>query len=111
MLNSADFLTEYPDFDSIPIHQIELALKYGAVLCPASRWGDKADFGIKFVAAHKLTMEWLQTSQVAGAASAIGANQSVSSPVGSENDFTLTHYGRMYLELRNTLVGRIGLWF
>jgi hypothetical protein len=49
-------------------------------------------------------MDWLQTSEVVGAASSLASGSPGRSPTATENDFQLTTYGRQYLSVKASLI-------
>ena len=104
---ATDFLTRYPDFAVIDNHIIQDVLDTNAeIYCGGSVWLEypiKRRLGVFLSAAHVLTMEWLQTAEVVGAASSLASGSTGRSPTSSENDFQLTTYGRQYLSVKASL--------
>lgn len=71
---------------------------------PASLWGVHRVTGIMLCAAHFLEMEWAQTAETAGSATAIASGGGGRSPTANTDDFQLTTWGRRFSFLRNGLI-------
>jgi Protein of unknown function (DUF4054) len=98
------FLQQYPRFESVSPGAIQSYLDLAATAyCPVSVWGDRALSGIALLTAHFLEMEWIQTAQTSGMATQIAAGKGVSAPASSDDDFSLTTYGRQYKLLKATV--------
>lgn len=100
MISSAYFLTYYPDFSDLERHMIEYALKCATVF--TSNWQEpQREMGTMLVAAHLLTMRWFQTAEIAGAAASVAQGGGSVGAAEGMDDFLKTHYGRMYVQLRD----------
>lgn len=106
MIPATEFLSCYPDFNVVPLNVIQYELD-GAEACYFQgvwrRFPERYRRGVMLVAAHELTMRWQQTSEIAAAAASIASGQGGGNPTQSDNDFSLSHYGRQYLELAKTI--------
>lgn len=103
-----DFLTRYPNFSVVDAHIIQNTLDMSSeVFCAGTPWLEqpvKRELGVYLCSAHVLTMDWLQTSEVVGAASSLASGSPGRSPTATENDFQLTTYGRQYLAIKASLI-------
>ena len=106
-MNTTEFLTYYPDFSVIDSHIIKETLSLAEeCYCRGSPWKNKPAMknqAIKLIAARFLSMRWLQTAEVVGAATSLASGSPGRSPTSQENDFSLTSYGRQYLEIRKRI--------
>ena len=98
-----EFLEQYPIFEKTEFDEeiIEGYLETAESLCN-SNWKKKQQRGIKLLTAHWLTMEMQQTAVTASMGATIAAGNQVRTS-GSEDDFSLTTYGRQYKHLRKTI--------
>lgn len=99
-----EFLTKFPDFATIEHYQIENQLEI-ANICHAPNpqiEPEKRKLAIMYAAAHLLTMMWMQAAEVAGQASTVAEGGGSRGLIAQDNDFNLTHYGRMYLQIIRT---------
>ena len=71
---------------------------------PASLWGVHRITGIMLCAAHFLEMEWAQTAETAGSATALASGSGGRSPTAQQDDFQLTTWGRRFAFLRTGLM-------
>jgi hypothetical protein len=71
---------------------------------PASLWGIHRVAGIMLCAAHFIEMEWAQTIETSGNATAIASGSGARTPTGSTDDFQLTTWGRRFSFLRKGLM-------
>ena len=71
---------------------------------PASLWGVHRVTGIMLCTAHFLEMEWAQTAETAGSATAIASGGGGRSPSAQQDDFQLTTWGRRFAFLRTGLM-------
>lgn len=102
MISSAQFLTYYPDFSDLERHLIDYSLKFATTFTP--RWPEpQREMGTMLVAAHLLTMRWYQTAEIAGAAASVAQGGGAVGGAEGLDDFLKTHYGRMYVQLRDNL--------
>ena len=103
-MNTADFLTYYPDFAVLDSHIIQNTLDVANdCYCRGTPWLNKPkmrDQAIKLITAHILTMQWFQTAEIVGAATSLASGSPGRSVSAGDNDFKMTSYGRQYLEIR-----------
>lgn len=104
VVSTDEFLDNYPLFYKTRVDEeiIEGYLETAECYC-SSKWNKKRARGIKLLTAHWLTMEMQQTAVTAGIGTTIAAGNSPRVS-GSEDDFTLTTYGRQYLALKKTIL-------
>jgi phosphopantetheinyl transferase len=99
-----EFLTKFPEFATIEYYQIENQLEI-ANICHAPNPQieyEKRKLAVMYAAAHLLTMTWMQAAEIASQASTIAEGGGSRGLIAQENDFNLTHYGRMYLQIVKT---------
>lgn len=103
MVDATFFLSLYPQFSGVELHLIQYQLDFAANnYCP--NWEEsKKTAGTMFIAAHNLSMSWLQQADIASSAAGIASGSGSKSPSPSENDWNLTTYGRQYIALRDTI--------
>lgn len=102
-IDVGEFITQFGKFKDIPTHEIEWKLEVAKTFCNPKKWGTRWKFGVMLLAAHLLEREWQQTAITASMAQSIAAGGSVSSPVGTDDDFKLTTYGAQYIQMRDIL--------
>jgi hypothetical protein len=105
LITTDEFLAQgFGRFSTINPANIQIWLDFAALsYVPASLWGVHRKNGIMLCAAHFLEMEWFQTSETAGSATAIAAGNGGRSPTAQEDDFQLTTWGRRFTFLRKGL--------
>lgn len=107
MITATDFLAKYPDFAILENHIIQDTIDtVSVVYCGGTPWLQrpaKRETGICFATAHLLTMNWIQTAEVVGAASSLASGSPGRSPSSVENDFSLTTYGRQFLQIKQSI--------
>lgn len=105
MITAEEFLLDYDDFSSIDLAKIQANLDFCARnYCKGKVWGSKRKDAIMLRAAHRGAMLWLQTAQMAQAASSISSGGSPFNPTPADDELKLTTYGRQFLELRASLL-------
>lgn len=103
MVEATQFLTIYPQFSGVPLGAIQYQLDYAANnYCPSWEEPKKTD-ATMLITAHNLSMGWLQQAEIASSAAGIASGSGSRSPSGSDNDWSLTTYGRQFLLLRDTI--------
>lgn len=103
MIDATYFLSLYPQFSGIELHLIQYQLNFASNnYCPGWEEPKKTD-GTMLITAHNLSMGWLQQADIASSAAGIASGSGSKSPSGSENDWSLTTYGRQYIALRDTI--------
>ena len=95
----------YKRFTTVEPLDIQTWLDVAALTyVPASLWGVHRVNGIMLCAAHFLEMEWAQSAETAGNATAIASGSGGKSPTASTDDFQLTTWGRRFAFLRTGLM-------
>jgi len=95
----------YTRFSTIAPLTIQVWLDSAALsYVPASLFGVHRVTGIMLCAAHFLEMEWAQTAETAGSATAIASGSGGKSATANTDDFQLTTWGRRFSFLRNGLL-------
>lgn len=103
MVDATYFLSLYPQFSGVGLHAIQYQLNYAENnYCPDWNEPKKTD-GTMLITAHNISMGWLQQADIASSAAGIASGSGSKSPSGSDNDWSLTTYGRQYLLLRDTI--------
>ena len=103
-VTALEFLALYDEFEVLGIDKVQAVIDYAERnYCSAKSWGGKQRDGIMLVAAHALTMQVMQTSEMIGSTVSVARGQGGRSGSPADNDFQLTTYGRQYLALRKTL--------
>ncbi|WP_099066627.1 DUF4054 domain-containing protein [Nostoc linckia] len=106
VVSADDFLAKgFHRFATIDPANIQIWLDTATLsYVPASFWGVHRITGIMLCAAHFLEMEWFQTAETAGSATAIAAGNGGRSPSAQQDDFQLTTWGRRFTFLRKGLL-------
>lgn len=55
-IDSSSFLTDFPEFDSTPVKDINAKIAQAELQVDAKIWGTKADLGVGYLTAHLLAM-------------------------------------------------------
>ena len=103
MISATQFLALYPQFSSVELHLIQYQLDFAANNYCSGWTEPKKTDGAMLIAAHNLSMSWFQQADVASSAAGIASGSGSKSPSGTENDWSLTTYGRQYIALRDTI--------
>lgn len=99
-----EFLALYDDFSTVDRLKVQANLDFCARnYCKGKVWGATRKDAIMLRAAHRGTMLWFQTAQMAAAATAVSKGTAPANQVAVDNELLLTTYGREYLELRKSL--------
>ena len=91
------FLERFPELEIHPVPVLEHALEMGAIICPDQVWGDLADAGAGYYAAHLVDLRHREIGAMVG--------QPVTGISGgnSQEGTSATFYGQQYEALRKTL--------
>lgn len=101
--DASDFLTRYPEFQSLEINQINRALQ-DARSYVNKKWGKDYYQGLFSAAAHILALRWLQTGAIASTAVAQAKGNQSGNTMQSGDWFSQTVYGQQYAQLRKSVV-------
>jgi hypothetical protein len=104
MLSPSDFLGQYDEFKSLDISKIQFALEQASSYCPFEIWKEKRNQAIALVAAHSLSMRWLQIGAIASSAVQNAKGKSESNRMDSDSWLTGTAYGQEFLQLRRSII-------
>lgn len=111
-VSPASFIVRFPEFASVDSDRIQLFLDDASLMINTAYWGDKADLGQSYLAAHYLV---LGSKTEAGSSAPTGAvasrsvdgvSISYANPTindGSAAYYMSTAYGQRYLAIRKTL--------
>jgi hypothetical protein len=108
-VSPATFKEILPEFAEVPSPRVQVFLDMAALSINVSAWGNKADMGQTYLAAHylKTADETAAGDAAAGPVTQEAVGQvSASYQVGeafSDSEYGSTAYGRRYLELRKTV--------
>jgi hypothetical protein len=91
------FLERFPELGIHPVPVLEHALELGAIICPDAEWGDIAEAGAGYYAAHLVDLRHREIGAMVG--------QPVTGISGgnSQEGSSATFYGQQYEALRKTL--------
>lgn len=97
------FLSLYPQFSVVDYHVIQHQLNAAENNYCISWPEPKKTQGIMLVAAHHLTIEWLQQVEVVSSASVVVEGSKINALSPKKIDWNLTTYGWQYLSLSETI--------
>lgn len=104
MVTVDEFLALYDDFSTVDRPKVQANLDFCARnYCKGKVWGEARKDAVMLRAAHRGTMLWFQTAQMAAAATAVSKGAAPPSQQAVDNELLLTTYGRQYIELRSRL--------
>ena len=94
------FWQAYPKYESLKVdYEVVLHLINLAYSFVSDCWEQKKQYqAIGLIVAHNIEAGWVQQIAVSGAAGVAASGGNGGQPSGVENDFTTTHYGRMFLQ-------------
>lgn len=101
MITYSVFVTEFPTFATLEPHLIESAIRFAETNYCHNWVPLRQDYGRMLVAAHFLHMGWFAQAEMAGSATGIAQGQTATAPSQSDDDFSMSFYGRQYRELQS----------
>lgn len=100
----SQFLAQYDEFRTLEEDKVKAALVDAEAYCPQC-WGSKRQQGLFLVAAHILTLRWLQMGAVASTAVVQAKGTQAGNTMASADGwFHQSSYGQQFLQLRLSIV-------
>lgn len=107
-MTPAEFTTRFPEFVAVDPARIQTYLDDAALSVNASLWGNKADLGIAYLAAHLLTLDNRGGNGASGPVTSekVGDLQrNYAAPQGSLDPvYSTTNYGIQFIRLRRSIL-------
>ena len=99
----SQFLAQYDEFRTLEEDKVKAALTDAEAYC-SSCWGSRRQQGL-LVAAHILTLRWLQMGAVASTAVVQAKGTQAGNTMASADSwFHQSSYGQQFLQLRHSIV-------
>jgi hypothetical protein len=107
-MTPAEFKERFPEFSAVADPRVQMFLDDAALSVNVSLWGNKADLGIAYLAAHLLTMDNRGGNGASGPVTSekVGDLQrSYAAPQGTLDPvYAATNYGIQFLRLRKSIM-------
>lgn len=103
MITPSTFLANYDEFQILEESKIQGAINEAIAFCPFDVWGCNHNQALSLIAAHILTMRWLQVGAIAASAVQNAKGRDGSNRMDSDSWLTGSTWGQQYLQLRRSL--------